>query len=94
MMQTTYAARRAAGICTRCGKAPVSSGYTKCDACRQKAAAYAAEQRRRLAAAGRCTRCGQRLQVKGFLRCEACRKGSQSYCWDRWRRTHEQKASG
>lgn len=62
----TYEARRAAGICTHCGKSPASPGYTKCDACRQKAAAYAADQRKRLASAGRCTRCGQRLQVRGI----------------------------
>lgn len=98
MKKKTRERRIAAGICTRCGKAPASPGYTKCDACRQKAAAYAAAQRKSLAAAGRCTRCGQRLQVNGFLRCESCRKKtakeSQSYYWNRWRQIREQKASG
>ncbi len=64
-------ARRAAGLCTSCGKqAPVEGGAT-CTPCRQ--ARQAAERKRYAArkAAGRCTRCAGPV-FDGLTRCGPC----------------------
>ena len=64
-------ARRAAGLCTSCGKQPPVEGGATCAPCRQ--ARQAAERKRYAArkAAGRCTRCAGPV-FDGLTRCGPC----------------------
>jgi hypothetical protein len=63
------AARRAAGLCTRCGNPP-TPGYRTCDVCRSRNSG-AGEIGRRRRAAGLC-RCGRKA-TPNYASCAICR---------------------
>ena len=72
-----YAARRAAGLCTRCGKYPPRPGRKLCEGCAAAAAARSLDLRARRRAAAICTQCGG-LASGGHARCETCRDAIRS----------------
>ena len=83
-----YAARKAAGICTLCGKAPAIPGKTLCEKCRLISRGYAkkanfmnpkrynaeASKARYEArkAAGLCVACGRFPAADGLVNCREC----------------------
>ena len=73
-MNTTYATRRAQGLCSRCGKVPPMEGKKICSACQegQTTAARLRNERRR--DSGRCYRCCKPLPENSeFGACPDCR---------------------
>ena len=68
-------ARRAAGLCTECGKHPPADGGASCESCRaaRRAAERALYAARR--AAGECGRCGAPAP-DGSARCERCARSA------------------
>ena len=63
------AARKAAGLCPRCGLRPPAAGYVNCDICRQ----YGRTTYRRLVATGLCPVCCNRPPEPGKVVCGRCR---------------------
>ena len=70
-----YAKRKAAGLCTKCGRAKHADGILQCEACNEKMLKMHRERRQRLVAERRCAMCGDKLP-DGYTgkNCEACRK--------------------
>ena len=64
-------ARRAAGLCTRCGDNPPDEGGTTCAPCRDKRQAAERQQYEERRAARLCTRCGGPV-FDGLSRCGPC----------------------
>jgi hypothetical protein len=64
-------ARRAKGLCPRCG-ARRRGAYTLCPACRDIATASRARSRMRRARAGLCARCGRAPPMTGRVHCRNC----------------------
>ena len=67
-----YASRAAAGLCTRCGKAPSRPGCKTCEGCAAAQRDRAAAMRARRRGAGLCIQCGR--PSDGAARCETCRR--------------------
>ena len=70
------AARRAKGLCVKCGKRPPEPGRTRCEPCAEKQRAADLERyHRRTAervAAGMCPKCGKRPPAPERSQCEPC----------------------
>ena len=66
-----YHARRAAGLCTRCGEHPPVAGSTACADCRNRRRGKERDQWAARRAAGQCGKCGQPVP-DGASRCESC----------------------
>ena len=64
-------ARKAAGLCTRCGRHPPVEGGTVCEPCREARRESEREQYAEWRAAGECGRCGAPVP-DGGSRCERC----------------------
>jgi hypothetical protein len=71
MSSLSYAERRAAGQCGRCG---VVDPGPYCDACRAKRAAYKARTRDRRAKMGKCLACGRRKPLEEHVHCRSCQE--------------------
>lgn len=93
-MTTDRATRRAAGLCTSCGKHPPSAGYLQCPGCiaygRALNASFRARNpgyrlrahRKELArrrAANLCTGCGGARDLERFKTCSGCRLAVRHY---------------
>ena len=76
-MRRRTAARRARGLCTRCGKVPALPDTDNCEACRDYYRVMALARFRRNSAArraaGLCVRCGERPPGHGTLECGPCK---------------------
>lgn len=70
-------ARRAAGLCTVCGKQS-TQGYATCEACREKARAAQKKCAERKKENGICMSCGN-AAPQGYTKCEACREKEKTY---------------
>ena len=69
-----YAARRAAGLCTRCGQHPPRPGRKLCETCAAAASVRSLELRVRRRGAAICIQCGAAETTGGHARCETCRR--------------------
>lgn len=84
--------RKAAGICTRCGKLPAEEGHTLCPACRLINNNYSKKLYAKRSSTQKCTKCGKRQRVKESNLCRTCsnkRKESQKAIRDRHRANFE-----
>ena len=69
-----YNARKAAGICVRCGDVPPSAGLTQCKSCSVEQSERKARLRReKLAADDLCSRCTKNKPSPGMKMCASCR---------------------
>ena len=69
-----YNARKAAGICVRCGVVPPSAGLTHCKSCSGEQSERKARLRReKLAADDLCSRCTKNKPSPGMKMCASCR---------------------
>ena len=69
-----YNARKAAGICVRCGDVPPSAGLTHCKSCSDGQSERNARLRReKLAADDLCSRCVKNKPAPGMKMCASCR---------------------
>lgn len=66
-------ARRAAGLCTICGRES-TQGYATCEACRE----YAKKRREHRKAIGKCISCGDDAEY-GYVKCAQCMEKDQIY---------------
>lgn len=71
-MANLRAERRAAGLCTRCGRRKPVKGIDTCRACRKENKEIMARVYERRIAAGMCTRCGERPPEPGLSGCCVC----------------------
>jgi hypothetical protein len=67
----TYAKRKAAGLCVRCGNT-AKPGRTRCEVCTEITADYVAGRRSLFIVKGLCDRCGRRPPRKNSLTCMEC----------------------
>ena len=72
-----YATRRAAGLCTRCGKYPPRPVRKLCEDCAAAQRDRAAKLREKRRGAAICIQCG-RLASGGHARCQTCRDAIRS----------------
>ena len=69
-----YNARKAAGICVKCGDVPPSAGLTHCKSCSDgKSERNARLRREKLAADDLCRRCAKNKPAPGYKQCASCR---------------------
>jgi len=64
--------RKAAGLCTVCGKCEAASGKTRCSDCQGKHNVSANATRSRWIDQGLCRDCGSNPIVAGYKRCDEC----------------------
>lgn len=67
------AERKAAGLCTACGRDKAEAGRGKCAACAQAAREAEAARRATAAEKGLCEACHTRKRWQGQTRCKTCR---------------------
>ncbi len=90
-----YQKRKAAGLCTRCGKLKAGPDCLICSECRAKVNmqnSLARKRRRaRLIAAGLCERCGKVPAMPGIKKCESCAQKSAAAASAHYRRKKEER---
>ena len=91
-MQRRYYARKEAGLCVRCGKAPAEAKRVLCAACEEKGKRDGAALRDRRRRAGQCIACGEPLNGgEKYATCFRCRKiANERYL--AWIQEHTQKS--
>jgi len=70
--RTTRAERKAAGLCSTCGKDAPIKGRATCERCRMIQYKYREKLHGGRRSAGQC-RCGRHLDKEGAAKCKACR---------------------
>ena len=71
-MRELYAERKAAGICTKCGKEKAEQGRTMCRKCLDAKSEYERENKVYFKQLGICTRCRKNRAMKGRTTCIEC----------------------
>lgn len=77
LTKETRDARRAAGLCTQCGR-QATQGYAMCETCRTKARVAQRKCVERRKANEKCVSCGKDAP-QGYTKCEACREREKEY---------------
>lgn len=83
LANSTYYARKAAGVCPRCGLVPAAPGHWACARCLANDTTRKRQTRAQRKGAKLCARCGLDTPVRHHTECTACRSYHRQYMADR-----------